>query len=620
MPAAAEPAWDHIVVGSGAGGATVAARLAEEGARVLVLEAGGDPRATDAPADDGRSGADDYDVPAFHPFASENPAISWGFGVEHYADAAMAARDWKRGSGGVLYPRAGALGGCTAHNAMIFMRPHDTDWDGLAGLTGDASWRAARMNRLFAKIEACRHRPGWAWLARLGVNPTGHGWKGWLTTERALPIQALGDDDLLRVVLESAFIAVTGSARPLETLEQLLEARADPNALGFGAGQGLVYTPLTTRDHRRVGARERLLSVAARFPRRLKIELNALATRVVLDEAQRAVGVEYLKGAGLYRAGRESSEATGDARTARASGEVILSGGAFNTPQLLMLSGIGNPAELAAAGVTPRIALPGVGRNLQDRYEIAVVNQMAHDWRVLAGARFQAGDPLYEQWRNARGMYVSNGAAMAVIRKSRRDAPAPDLFAMAMLARFEGYFPGYSRRIAERHDYLTWAILKAHTRNRAGVVTLRSVDPRDPPVVNFNYFDPAYDPDGDDLAAVVSAIRAARAMTAPLIAQGCILAETRPGPAVQTDDALETYVRDNAWGHHACGTAAIGAAEEGGVINADFAVHGVRGLRVVDASVFPRIPGFFIAAAVFMIAEKAAGVIARDARRRGRRD
>jgi choline dehydrogenase-like flavoprotein len=146
------------------------------------------------------------------------------------------------------------------------------------------------------------------------------------------------------------------------------------------------------------------------------------------------------------------------------------------------------------------------------------------------------------------------------------------------------------------------------------VVSLATADPRDPPRVAFNYFDPAFDPHGEDLAAVVKGIGDVRALTAPLIAQGCIKAEVLPGPDVHTAADLSAYVRDNAWGHHACGTAAIGPREAGGVIGADFAVHGVKGLRVVDASVFPRIPGFFIAAPIYMIAEKAAEVIRRQAR------
>ena len=114
--------------------------------------------------------------------------------------------------------------------------------------------------------------------------------------------------------------------------------------------------------------------------------------------------------------------------------------------------------------------LPGVGRNLQDRYEVGVVCRMAEPWSVLEGASFQHGDRVYQQWLNGRGMYTSNGAALALFRRSYGAAPLPDLFCMALLANFQGYFPGYSKLIADpHHNYLTWAVLKAHTANRAGV-------------------------------------------------------------------------------------------------------------------------------------------------------
>jgi choline dehydrogenase len=597
---------DHIVVGAGAGGGALAARLAEAGRRVILLEAGGDPRdATDPRL------PDDYDVPAFHAFASENPALRWDFFVRHYADLVQQSCDPndRPAQGGVLYPRASGIGGCTAHNAMIFMATPDADWDAIAAATGDPGWSGAAMHRHFRAIEDCHHRPEWREPGLLGLDPTGHGWRGWLRTERALPANAIEDDDLLRLVLQSALVTLDDLGRPVDELWGLFKDQGDPNdrrqaQAGYA---GLCYLPLTTSGHRRIGTRERLLAVAAQFPDRLRIETDALATRVLLDPDGTVVGLEYRKGARLYRAHAAPSEAEGETRVLRARGDIILAGGTFNTPQLLMLSGIGDAASCAALGIPAVVDLPGVGANLQDRYEVGVVNRMTRPWPVLDGARFERDDPVYDAWTRGKGMYTSNGAALAVTLRSAPDVALPDLVCMALLADFRGYFPGYSRLIADSHQYLTWAILKAHTVNRAGRVTLCSADPRDPPDILFNSFKGAGA--ADDLAAVVAGIRFVRRMTAHLIANNVIEAEEVPGPDQATDEQLACFVRDHAWGHHATGTCAIGKRETGGVLDGALRVHGTRGLRVADASVFPDIPGTFVASSVMMVGERAAELI-----------
>ena len=594
-------------MGSGAGGGTLAARLAEQGMRVCLLEAGGDARSSGA-----ARMPDDYDVPAFHPFATENPALSWDFFVRHYSDERQQRRDPKFGPQGVLYPRTAALGGCTAHNAMIFVYPHDADWDGIAQLTGDPSWRATNMRRYAKRLERCTYQPLGKLAAKLGIDPTAHGWRGWLPTELAIPLEALTDDAVLRVVLRSLGLSTHGVARGRQALSRLFRWHGDPNGKRRGGAEfeGTCYAPLNTSAHARTGTRERLLDVAQRYPGNLHIELDALATRVILDEQGRASGVEYLKGSKLYAAHPEQNSAGGTRKEVHARREVILCGGAFNTPQLLMLSGIGPADELRAHGIDVKVDLPGVGRNLQDRYEVGVVNRMTHPWKVLEGATFDANDPHGVQWsRHRDGVYSTNGVATAVVRRSVAAREAPDLFCSAFFTYFAGYFPGYSKIVAKEHAALTWVVLKAHTLNRAGSVTLRSTNPRDTPLINFRYFEEGSDAGGNDLRAVVDGIRFARKMAAPLIERGVIAGEELPGPHVQSDEELATFVRDNAWGHHASCTCAIGEREAGGVLNSAFVVHGTRNLRVVDASVFPRIPGFYIASAIYMIGEKAADVI-----------
>ncbi|MGD9510645.1 MAG: GMC family oxidoreductase, partial [Geminicoccaceae bacterium] len=565
---------------------------------------------------------DDYDVPAFHPFATENEALRWDFHVRHYADDAQQRRDPKYlpAENGVLYPRAGTLGGCTAHNAMILVCPHDADWDAIARDTGDPSWSAAEMHGHFRRLERCRYRPVQSVLEDLGVDRTGHGYDGWLQTEKALPSGAFRDRVLMRSIILSAEAALEESGNPLRRIEWFLQSAGDPNDRDVIASNadGVRYTPLTTRNRRRTGTRERLLDVARRHPDRLCIELDALACRVLLDASGRAVGVEYLKGAHLYRAHANPSPGPAERREVGAGREVILAGGAFNTPQLLMLSGIGPRAELERLGIPARIDLPGVGRNLQDRYEVCVVNRMrAAHWEALADARFTAGDPLYRTWAAGRGsLYATNGAGLAVITRSDRDREIPDLFCMALLGRFSGYYPGYAADLAGSLNYLSWSILKAHTLNRAGTVELASADPRDPPRINFRYFEEGSDADGSDLDAVVTGIRYVRRLTRRLEAEGLIEREELPGAELDSDEQLRSFVRDQAWGHHASCSCRIGRREEGGVLDGDLRVHGVPGLRVVDASVFPRIPGFFIASAVYMVGEKAADVIlARNAAR-----
>ena len=613
-------AFDYIVVGSGAGGGVVAARLAQAGHSVLLLEAGGDPKSLQG---DGPVSADrlpeDYEVPTFHPMATENSAMKWDFFVRHYADTAQQERDEKfckthdgKPVDGVLYPRAGTLGGCTAHNAMIMVYPANADWDHVADITGDQSWRANRMRRYFQRLENCRYRWPYRLLYRLtGWNPTRHGFGGWLSIEKAIPKAVLEDGNLIDIVAKSALKAFSELASVWQRVIWFFKSQGDPNdwRLVKQNAIGIHFAPISTHGHARNGTREFLLDVAQHHPDRLTIELDALATEVLFDEANRAIGVAYLKGAKLYRASAQASHAAGTPLKAYATREVVLAGGAFNTPQLLMLSGIGPKAELEAHGIKVRVNLPGVGKNLQDRYEVGVVNRLKQDWTILKDATFTRSDPQCQQWQRWRkGVYTTNGAALAIIKRAAAARPLPDLFIFALIGQFKGYFPGYSKLIAAHHNYLTWAILKAHTNNHGGTVMLRSRDPRDTPLVNFHYFQEGTDTTGEDLASVVDGIEFVRILTGEV--RNLIAEEELPGAANQSPAQLRQFVQDNAWGHHASCTCPIGPTSDPmAVLDSNFRVYGTSNLRVVDASVFPKIPGFFIVSCVYMIAEKASDAI-----------
>src|SRR5262249_8140567 len=241
---------DYVVIGSGAGGGTLAARIGEAGMRVVLLEAGGDPRESAA---DGLP--EDYDVPAFHPLASEHPAMCWDFFVRHYADPARQQRDSKCGPEGVLYPRAGTLGGCTAHNAMIFVAPHESDWNAIADLTGDASWHASNMHRYLRRLENCRYHPLGRLLSRIGIDPTRRCRTGRHDIESARAGKALCDDELVRFVARTVRTALLSTKRPLRSLRYLLLGEADPNTRlpRQSSFEGICFTPLSTGSHRRRG-------------------------------------------------------------------------------------------------------------------------------------------------------------------------------------------------------------------------------------------------------------------------------------------------------------------------------------------------------------------------------
>jgi choline dehydrogenase len=618
--------YDYVVVGSGAGGGVVAANLAIAGYTVALLEAGG----ADTPST--------YEVPAFFAETSEDRLLRWDYVVHHYNNKVQESRDSKitpGEEGGIWYPRAGTLGGCTAHNALITICGHDSDWNRIAELTGDESWKAENMYQYFERLERCMY----ARRMRFGrQHPGRHGFSGWLTTNVARPRLLAMDWKVMRIVwaslLESLRLAswtswkatIASWWRSPGKLYGFWVGFLDPNDMRRASfeREGVFYVPFSTEGGRRAGVRDLIEIAQQDHPDKLDVLLHTLVTKIVFEDNSdppKAIGVEYRSGRSLYRADPKSRDWCTRKYTCgriRARHEVILAAGAFNSPQILMLSGIGDPSELQKHSIEPLQHMrpaPGVGKNLQDRYEVGVVSKTKTDFRITRGATFRrpgAGerpDPQFAQWLKGKGPYATNGILVCITKRSRPDLPEPDLFMISVPGIFAGYKLGYTQDIARNKAHFTWLILKAHTKNRAGTVTLRSADPQDTPCISFRYFDEGSPGWEDDLDAVVDGIEFVRRINNRV--RGLVEAELTPG-----DRDLHKFVRDEAWGHHACGTNPMGrSCNSEAVVDSKFKVIGTSGLRIVDASIFPRIPGFFVAAPIYMIAEKATDDILRDIER-----
>lgn len=599
--------FDYIIVGAGAGGGPIAARLAKAGYKVALVEAGLDPMSTTAGSIDPNTGII-YQVPALAGVSAEHPLLSWDFYVKHYSDPVQQARDSKYVPGkGIIYPRGSALGGSTAHNAMVFVYPHDQDWEDIADMTGDESWRASNMRGYFERLERCDY---------CQPNAPGHGFGGYMSNN-------VFDQRILDLYPEIRDLSEAGQTLPESYYAG--NTNLDVNHPAVAAGEfGAFKTPMHVAGQRRISIREYLEATQQQHPDRLFIISGALATNILM-KGNHAAGIEFMQGANLYEASKlYDPSVQPSVHRIWAKREVILSAGVFNTPQLLKLSGIGPASELRAHGIDVLHNLPGVGENLQDRYEMTINVELRNSIELYT--RCNPTNPAMDpclfawftgQWAGAQppffGPYANNALYASRIAKSRADRELPDLFLVGQATAFHGFKPGFSQM--ELGNTWTWLIIKAKTNNTAGTVKLRSTDPRKMPEINFHYFHEGTNDGGEDLRAVVEAMKLARSYVNHPQAQQHITREIFPGPSRQTDEQLSQWIKDEAWGHHASCTAKIGADDDPmAVLDGRFQVRGLKRLRVVDACTFPRVPGFFPVAAIFMMGEKAADVILEDAK------
>lgn len=446
-------------------------------------------------------------------------------------------------------PRGKVIGGSSSINGMVFVRGHAKDFDHWAE-SGASGWSYADVLPYFRRMETWHG--GEAGEFR-GANGPLHVTRG----PRRNP-------------LFHAFVEA-GRQAGYEVTDDYNGAKQE----GFGPMEATIWRG------RRWSAANAYLKPALKG-RNCRL-VRAFARRVVI-ESGRAIGVEVQRG--------------GQVEVIRARAEVILAASSINTPKLLMLSGIGPARHLAEHGIAVVADRPGVGANLQDHLEIYM--QYASQkpitlykyWNIMGKALVGA------QWLlTGTGLGASNQFESAAFIRSDKGVDYPDIqyHFLPIAVRYDG------KAVAEGHGF------QAHVgpmRSKSrGTVTLRSADPKAPPVIRFNYMSHP-----DDWVEFRKCVRLTREIFAQEAFRPFVKHEIQPGPGVQTDEEIDAFLREHAESaYHPCGTARMGRRDDPmAVVGPDCRVIGVEGLRVADSSIFPRITNGNLNAPSIMVGEKAA--------------
>ena len=479
-----------------------------------------------------------------------NPAVNWLYSAEP-----EPATNGRR----LAVPRGKILGGSSAINGLAFVRGQRQDFDTWAQM-GNKGWSYEEVLPFFKRMERWEGPGGDAEF---------RGTEGPLRITNPQPT-----DRLLRVVVEAA---------------GQVGIRYNPDYNG-AAQDGIAMSQASIAGGRRMSTAACYLEPVRHRPN-LRIETGAL-TEALLLEGRRCVGVRYSVG--------------GAAREARAGREVVISAGTINSPQLLELSGIGQPERLQSLGIEVRHALPGVGENLRDHYAPRTrwaIGARGYTFNDRGRGLGLVGQALrYALTRG--GMLGSVAAPLRAFVRSREGLEAPDLLLgwVPMLTELRPRGP----RIAAQSGMTCYA--HAMRPESRGHVHITAADPRQAPAITFNFLSSPMDAE-----LTARAIRIARSiMTAPAMAR-LQVQEIAPGAERETDDEIIDWVRRaGETTYHPIGTCRMGA-DPMAVVDARLRVHGIAGLRVADASIMPTLTSGNTNAPAIMIGEKAAAMMLEDA-------
>ena len=452
-------------------------------------------------------------------------------------------------------PRGKVIGGSSSVNGMFHIRGNAKDFDDWRDL-GNPGWGYADVLPYFRRSET----------SFFGESRY-HGGHGPLNV-RAIEAQDLYQEPLRQATLNAGYGATDDYDGACQE--------------GFANGQVAV----DPRGRRHSSARA-YLSAERRFPN-LHIVTEATVRRLLLDGGQ-VTGVEYAQGGAVIQA--------------RARRETVLCAGAFNSPQLLMLSGIGPRAELARVGIECRHELPGVGQNLIEHPALPVRFLATKPVTFTAQLRFDRAAMSVLRWLFlGKGPFAGQICNGTILLRSDESRDRPNIQMLCSPVGFDAkiWFPGL-RKPAPECFYVTLCLL--HQKSR-GSVGLQSADPTAPPRIAFNLLS-----DPDDLAALRGGVRAARAIHRAAPMGEVVGREVSPGEEAVSDEALDAAIRARLGiTHHPVGTCKMGN-DPMAVVDAALRVHGLAGLRIADASIMPTIPTGNTNAAAVMIGEKAADLI-----------